>query len=211
MADAGNDAVMGMVGTIGRISVSSSKISEITGVIEGIAFQTNILALNAAVEAARAGEHGRGFAVVSGEVRTLAQRCAMAAKEIRELITSSVAVIREGAKQAEGVGETMEQVKGAIKQVSDIVAEIAAASEEQAQGIEQVSLAVGQMDKVTQQNAALVEQAAAAARSLEEQAGTLKNAVTVFKLDRRADSFGSTGLPMKTSTFAGFGPSNASN
>lgn len=135
----------------------------------------------------------------------------MAAKEIRELITSSVAVIREGAKQAEGVGETMEQVKGAIKQVSDIVAEIAAASEEQAQGIEQVSLAVGQMDKVTQQNAALVEQAAAAARSLEEQAGTLKNAVTVFKLDRRADSFGSTGLPMKTSTFAGFGPSNASN
>lgn len=181
MADAGNDAVIGMVQTIGRISGSSSMISEITGVIEGIAFQTNILALNAAVEAARAGEHGRGFAVVSGEVRTLAQRCATAAKEIRELISSSVAMIQEGEKQAEQVGETMEQVKGAIKQVSDIVAEIAAASEEQAQGIEHVNLAVSQMDKVTQQNAALVEEAAAAAQSLEQQATTLKSAVAVFK------------------------------
>jgi methyl-accepting chemotaxis protein len=181
MADAGNDAVLGMVRTIGQISGSSSKISEITAVIEGIAFQTNILALNAAVEAARAGEQGRGFAVVSGEVRSLAQRCATAAKEIKALIGSSVATIQDGEKQAEDVGKTMERVKLAIKQVSDIVAEIAAASAEQAQGIEQVNAAVSQMDRVTQQNAALVEEAAAAAHSLEQQAATLKGAVAVFK------------------------------
>ncbi|MFB9128515.1 HAMP domain-containing protein [Paraburkholderia dipogonis] len=182
LADSGNDAVLSMVGTIEKISNSSSKISEITGVIEGIAFQTNILALNAAVEAARAGEQGRGFAVVASEVRSLAQRSATAAKEIKELIGSSVAMIEDGSKQAADVGATMGQVKQAIKQVSDIVGEIAAASEEQSRGIEQVNQAVGQMDEVTQQNAALVEQAAAAAQSLEEQASNLKDAVSVFKL-----------------------------
>ncbi|HHT8904258.1 TPA: methyl-accepting chemotaxis protein, partial [Burkholderia cenocepacia] len=166
MADAGNDAVQSMVATIGQISSSSSQVADITGVIESIAFQTNILALNAAVEAARAGEQGRGFAVVASEVRSLAQRSAAAAKEIKELIGASVSMIRDSARQATGVGATMEQVKLAIKQVSDIVAEIAAASREQSQGIGQVNLAIEQMDQVTQQNAALVEQAAAAAHSL---------------------------------------------
>ncbi|MFL9869841.1 methyl-accepting chemotaxis protein [Paraburkholderia fungorum] len=182
MADSGNDAVQAMVGTIGKINDSSSKISEITGVIEGIAFQTNILALNAAVEAARAGEQGRGFAVVASEVRSLAQRSATAAKEIKDLIGSSVAVIQEGSKQAAEVEATMVQVKQAIKHVSDIVGEIATASEEQSRGIEQVNQAVGQMDEVTQQNAALVQQAAATAQSLEEQAIRLKEAVSVFKV-----------------------------
>lgn len=182
IADTGNDSVQAMVGTIGEISSSSSKISEITGVIEGIAFQTNILALNAAVEAARAGEQGRGFAVVASEVRSLAQRSAAAAKEIKELINSSVTTIQDGAKQATEVSATMGQVKQAIRQVSDIVGEIAAASEEQSRGIEQVNQAVGQMDEVTQQNAALVEQAAAAAQSLQEQAARLKDAVSVFKV-----------------------------
>ncbi|MGU7775722.1 methyl-accepting chemotaxis protein [Burkholderia sp. MR1-5-21] len=182
VADAGNEAVQGMVQTIDHINSSSSKISEITGTIEGIAFQTNILALNAAVEAARAGEQGRGFAVVASEVRSLAQRSAAAAKEIEELISSSVQMIQDGAKQASEVGATMGEVKRAIKQVSDIVGEIAAASEEQSRGIEQVNQAVNQMDEVTQQNAALVEQAAAAAQSLEEQARNLGDAMSVFKL-----------------------------
>ena len=182
MADTGNDSVQAMVGTIGQISSSSNKISDITGVIEGIAFQTNILALNAAVEAARAGQQGRGFAVVASEVRSLAQRCAAAAKEIKELINSSVATIQEGTRQATEVSATMGQVKQAIKQVTDLVGEIAAASEEQSRGIEQVHQAVGQMDVVTQQNAALVEQAAAAAQSLEEQANNLQGAVSAFRL-----------------------------
>jgi methyl-accepting chemotaxis protein len=182
VAAAGNDAVQGMVQTIGEIGGSSPKISEITGTIEGIAFQTNILALNAAVEAAHAGEQGRGFAVVASEVRGLAQRSAAAAKEIKEPISSSVTMIQDGAKQATEVGATMGEVKQAIKQVSDIVGEIAAASDEQRRGIEQVNQAAGQMDEVAQQNAALVEQAAAAAHSLEEQANNLKQAVSVFKL-----------------------------
>ncbi|WP_027782460.1 MULTISPECIES: methyl-accepting chemotaxis protein [Burkholderia] len=182
IANAGHDAVQHMVATIEQISDRSSQVSDITGVIEGIAFQTNILALNAAVEAARAGEQGRGFAVVASEVRNLAQRSAAAAKEIKELIGASVSMIHDSAQQATDVGATMGQVKQAIKQVSDIVAEIAAASREQSQGIEQVNVAIGQMEGVTQQNAALVEQAAAAAHSLEEQAGHLQAAMSAFRL-----------------------------
>lgn len=187
LADEGNEAVQTMVGTIGRISDSSAKISEITDVIESIAFQTNILALNASVEAARAGSQGRGFAVVASEVRSLAQRCAAAAKEIAELIGTSVAVIHDGAAQASEAGATMGQVKLAIKQVSDIVGNIAFASEDQRQGIEQVNEAVVQMDEVTQQNAVVVEQAAAAAKSLEKQATDLNVYVCVFKLASEDD------------------------
>jgi methyl-accepting chemotaxis protein len=182
MADAGNEAVRHMVGTIEEISGSSNKITDITAVIEGIAFQTNILALNAAVEAARAGEQGRGFAVVASEVRSLAQRSAAAAKEIKELIGSSVAMIQDGAKQATHARETIGEVKLAIEQVSSIVGEIAQASEEQTRGIEQVNQAIVQMDEVTQQNAVLVEQAAQEAQALKDQARVLNDAVSVFKL-----------------------------
>ena len=186
IAATGNDAVQAMVGTMDRISGSSNKISDITGVIEGIAFQTNILALNAAVEAARAGEQGRGFAVVASEVRSLAQRSATAAKEIKDLIASSVVTVQDGLQQAETAGNVMTEVKSAIKRVSDIVSEIAGASEEQSRGIEQMNQAIVQMDEVTQQNAALVEQAAAAAQSLEEQATKLKGIVSSFTLTETA-------------------------
>lgn len=182
IADTGGSAVQAMALTIGKINDSSTRISEITGVIEGIAFQTNILALNAAVEAARAGEQGRGFAVVASEVRSLAQRSAVAAKEIKELIASSVATIQQGSQQADEVSEAMDQIKTAIVRVFGIVGEIAGASEEQSRGVQQISEAVNQMDQVTQQNAALVEQAAAAAQSLEEQTGSLKTAVASFTL-----------------------------
>ncbi|MGO4761427.1 methyl-accepting chemotaxis protein [Cupriavidus sp. 2KB_3] len=182
VADAGNQAVQQMVDTMGAISGSSERIAEITNLIEGIAFQTNILALNAAVEAARAGEQGRGFAVVAGEVRSLAQRSSSAAKEIKELIEASVTTVRTGSAQAEGVGGTMTEIRQAVKRVSDIIAEIAAASQEQSAGIEQVGHAVGQMDQVTQQNAALVEEAAAAAQSLDEQAGKLRECVGQFRM-----------------------------
>ena len=186
MAESGNDAVQGMVAAIEKISGGSAKISDITSAIEGIAFQTNILALNASVEAARAGEQGRGFAVVANEVRGLAQRSAAAAKEIKDLIVSSVAMIQDGAQQAVEVGETVGSVRQAIKQVADIVGEIAAASNEQSRGIEQVNQAVMQMDDVTQQNAALVEQAAAAAKSLEQQATELNSAISVFMVHQNA-------------------------
>jgi methyl-accepting chemotaxis protein len=182
IAGAGNDIVQAMVATVERISGSSKKISEITGVIEGIAFQTNILALNAAVEAVRAGEQGRGFAVVASEVRSLAQRSASAAREIKDLIAFSVATIQDGSQQAVEVSSAMGEIRGAIKRVSEIVDEIAGASEEQSRGIEQVNQAVNQMDLVTQQNAALVEQVAAAAQSLEDQASGLKIVVSSFKL-----------------------------
>ncbi|WP_242468500.1 methyl-accepting chemotaxis protein [Burkholderia plantarii] len=182
LAEDNSHAMREMVDTILQISGSSGKISEITGTIEGIAFQTNTLALNAAVEAARAGEQGRGFAVVASEVRTLAQRSASAAKEIKELIASSVTLIEGGAGQANHVSEKMGHVREAIRRVADIVAEISAASDEQARGIEQINQAVTQMDAVTQQNAALVEEAAAAAQSLDEQSAALGDAVSVFRL-----------------------------
>ncbi|CPR17102.1 methyl-accepting chemotaxis protein [Brenneria goodwinii] len=167
---------------MGSIATSSRKINEITGMINSIAFQTNILALNAAVEAARAGEQGRGFAVVAGEVRNLAQKSAQAAKEIEGLIAESVNRVDAGAKQVARTGNVMDDVIASIKQVNDLMAEIAAASDEQSQGISQVSQAVTEMDSVTQQNAALVEQSAAAAASLEEQARQLMQAVAIFQL-----------------------------
>ncbi|RDU98862.1 methyl-accepting chemotaxis protein [Trinickia dinghuensis] len=182
IADAGHRVVDDMIGTIERISESSVRISEITGMIEGIAFQTNILALNAAVEAARAGDHGRGFAVVAAEVRGLAQRAASAAREIKGLIETSSALVGDGSCKAHNVGATMGDVRQAIAQTADIVGEIAAASAEQSRSIEQVKRAVLQMDAVTQRNAALVEQAGAAAHSLEAQAGELTAAVSLFKL-----------------------------
>ena len=178
----GSTAVQQMVDTMGVISTSSTRIAEITSLIEGIAFQTNILALNAAVEAARAGEQGRGFAVVAGEVRSLAQRSSSAAREIKDLIDTAVNTVSTGSAQAEDAGRTMNEIRVAVKRVSDIIGEIAAASSEQSTGIEQVNQAVGQMDQVTQQNAALVEQAAAAAQSLDEQAHKLRDTVATFRL-----------------------------
>ncbi len=182
IAGRGGEVVGQVVDTMHGISGSSKKIVDIISVIESIAFQTNILALNAAVEAARAGEQGRGFAVVAGEVRTLAQRSAAAAKEIKELIEDSVGKVESGSQLVERAGQTMEEIVQAVKRVTDIMGEISAASAEQSSGIEQVNKAVTQMDEVTQQNAALVEQAAAAAGSLEEQAHRLKDAVSVFKV-----------------------------
>jgi methyl-accepting chemotaxis protein len=182
----GGAVVKQVVETMGGISQSSKKIADIIGVIDGIAFQTNILALNAAVEAARAGEQGRGFAVVATEVRNLAQRSAAAAKEIKDLITDSVMKVEGGTKLVDEAGKTMEEIVVAVKRVTDIMAEITAASQEQSGGIEQVNSAITQMDEVTQQNAALVEEAAASAESLEEQAKSLANAVAVFKLGQGA-------------------------
>jgi methyl-accepting chemotaxis protein-1 (serine sensor receptor) len=172
-----------VVSTMQGISASSRKISEIVSVIDGIAFQTNILALNAAVEAARAGEQGKGFAVVAGEVRSLAQRSAQAAKEIKGLIEDSVTKVSAGSQQVERAGSTMQEIVASVKRVTDIMGEISAASEEQSSGIDQVNRAVSQMDEVTQQNAALVEEAAAAAGSLQEQAQRLAEAVAVFKIN----------------------------
>jgi methyl-accepting chemotaxis protein len=179
----GGEVINRVVRTMESITDSSRKISDIIGVIDGIAFQTNILALNAAVEAARAGEQGRGFAVVAAEVRSLAQRSAAAAKEIKSLIEDSVGKVQDGSRLVEEAGQTTQEIVTSIKRVTDIMAEISAASLEQSSGIEQVNTAITQMDDVTQQNAALVEQAAAAAESLEEQAQQLVQVVTRFKLD----------------------------
>jgi methyl-accepting chemotaxis protein len=178
----GGGVVGRVVDTMGSINESSKKIVDIISVIDGIAFQTNILALNAAVEAARAGEQGRGFAVVASEVRSLAQRSAAAAKEIKGLIDDSVEKVDSGSKLVEQAGKTMNEVVVSVKRVTDIVAEISAASQEQSAGIHQVGQAITRMDEGTQQNAALVEQAAAAAQSLQDQAGNLAGLVSTFQL-----------------------------
>jgi len=178
----GGSVVGQVVTTMSTINESSKKIVDIIGVIDGIAFQTNILALNAAVEAARAGEQGRGFAVVATEVRMLAQKSASAAKEIKQLIGDSVEKVDAGTKLVDEAGRTMQEIVSSVKRVTDIMSEITSASQEQSAGIEQVNDAITQMDEVTQQNAALVEEAAAAAESLEEQAGNLAQAVAIFKL-----------------------------
>lgn len=194
----GGKVVDTVVHTMNAIADSSQQIAHITGVIDSIAFQTNILALNAAVEAARAGEQGRGFAVVAGEVRTLAQRSAQAAKEIKGLIDNAVSRVDAGSSQVKEAGTTMHEIVQAVTRVTDIMGEIATASDEQSKGIEQVGLAVSQMDGVTQQNAALVEESATAAASLEGLAGQLRHAVDVFRLssarqaDHRAPSGDST-------------------
>ncbi|WP_250498895.1 methyl-accepting chemotaxis protein [Caballeronia sp. GAWG1-5s-s] len=182
----GSELVGEVVDNMRELASGSKRMTDIIAVIEGIAFQTNILALNAAVEAARAGEEGRGFAVVAGEVRSLAQRSAMSAKEIKELIEASTARVDSGAAIAERAGATMAEVTEAVQRVTGIMAQISAASHEQSAGIEQVNRAVAQMDQVTQQNAALVEQAAAAAGAMADQAEQLKGAVAVFELEGRA-------------------------
>ena len=182
VAEKGGSVVSQVVSTMGSIKESSSRIVDIIGVIDGIAFQTNILALNAAVEAARAGEQGRGFAVVASEVRNLAQRSAGAAREIKELISDSVDKVDAGSRLVDEAGQTMELVVTSIRQVADIMGEITAATQEQSTGIEEVNQAITQMDEMTQQNAALVEEAAAAAESMQEQAEILARAVSIFKL-----------------------------
>ncbi|UNW13695.1 methyl-accepting chemotaxis protein [Xanthomonas phaseoli pv. phaseoli] len=192
VASEGGSVVGKVVDTMSGIEVSSKKIADIISVIDGIAFQTNILALNAAVEAARAGEQGRGFAVVASEVRTLAQRSSGAAKEIKDLIDDSVQRVAEGSALVHSAGKTMGEVVASVQRVTDIMGEISAASQEQSAGIEQVNQTITHMDETTQQNAALVEEATAAARSMEEQAVQLTDAVAIFKIDarqaRRADA-----------------------
>ena len=183
LAEQGGALTQQVVGTMHSMVADSRKIAEIVGVIDGIAFQTNILALNAAVEAARAGEQGRGFAVVASEVRSLAQRSAGAAKEIKGVIDVTTARVKSGAELVERSGSTMTEIVDAIAQVSTIMGEISAATSEQSIGIEQVNVAVAQMDEMTQQNAALVEQASAAASSLEDQASKLTAAVAVFRTE----------------------------
>jgi methyl-accepting chemotaxis protein len=178
----GGSVIEQVVVTMSDISASARQIVDIISVIDGIAFQTNILALNAAVEAARAGEQGRGFAVVAGEVRTLAQRSAAAAREIKTLINSSVERVEAGNRLVNTAGSSMQNIVDSVRRVTDIMAEISAASQEQTDGIEQINQAVTQMDQVTQQNAALVEEAAAASESLQDQAAKLAQAVSVFRL-----------------------------
>ncbi|TAL26381.1 MAG: HAMP domain-containing protein [Aquabacterium sp.] len=207
VASKGGEVVGRVVSTMAEISQSSKKINDIIGVIDGIAFQTNILALNAAVEAARAGEQGRGFAVVAGEVRNLAQRSAEAAKEIKSLISTSVDRVEQGTELVDQAGSTMQEIVASIKRVSDIIGEISAASAEQSSGVAQVGNAVSQMDQATQQNAALVEQSAAAAESLKQQAQQLVQAVSVFKVDHgmshAAKPFVTPVTPTATPSFGG--------
>ena len=183
VAARGGNVVRQVVGTMNDINAASARINDIIGVIDGIAFQTNILALNAAVEAARAGEQGRGFAVVASEVRNLAQRSAAAAKEIKGLIGDSTGAVEQGSKLVAEAGSTMEEIVDSVRRVTDIMAEISAASSEQSAGIEQINQAVTQMDQGTQQNAALVEEAAAAATAMREQSTLLAQAVAVFRID----------------------------
>ncbi|WP_428425567.1 methyl-accepting chemotaxis protein [Methylibium sp.] len=180
-ATRGGSAVADVVSTMGDITSSSKKIADIIGVIDGLAFQTNILALNAAVEAARAGEQGRGFAVVASEVRSLAQRSAEAAKEIKMLIGASVEKVETGAKLVDDAGKTMDDIVAQVRRVSDLIGEISSATNEQSSGIAQVGTAIGHLDQITQQNAALVEQSAAASLSLQQQAQRLVEAVSVFR------------------------------
>jgi methyl-accepting chemotaxis protein len=186
VAQRGGSVVAEVVATMDEINASSKKIADIIGVIDGIAFQTNILALNAAVEAARAGEQGRGFAVVAGEVRSLAQRSAEAAKEIKALIGNSVDKVETGARLVHDAGQTMNEIVASVQRVSDIIGEITVAATEQSQGVGQVHEAVGQLDEMTQQNAALVEESAAAAESLREQASRLAGLVSTFRLGERS-------------------------
>jgi len=181
IATRGGQVVSQVVSTMDEINASSKKIADIIGVIDGIAFQTNILALNAAVEAARAGEQGRGFAVVAGEVRSLAQRSAEAAKEIKSLIGASVDKVESGARLVQDAGSTMHEIVGAVRRVSEVLGEITTAASEQAGGIQQVNAAVNNVDQMTQQNAALVEQSAAAAESMRDQAGKLARTVEQFR------------------------------
>jgi methyl-accepting chemotaxis protein len=198
VARKGGEVVSQVVGTMGEINSSASKIADIIGVIDGIAFQTNILALNAAVEAARAGEQGRGFAVVASEVRNLAQRSAAAAKEIKTLIGDSVEKIGRGSKLVGQAGVTMEEVVDSVKRVTDIMSDIAAASAEQSAGIEQVNLSIIEMDGMTQQNAALVEEAAAAFQSLQDQAAELQRVVSIFKLAEGEEAVAEAPAPVST-------------
>jgi methyl-accepting chemotaxis protein len=200
VARKGGEVVSQVVGTMGEINSSASKIADIIGVIDGIAFQTNILALNAAVEAARAGEQGRGFAVVASEVRNLAQRSAAAAKEIKTLIGDSVEKIGRGSKLVGEAGVTMEEVVDSVKRVTDIMSDIAAASAEQSAGIEQVNLSIIEMDGMTQQNAALVEQAAAAFQSLQSQAAELQRVVSIFKVEEGEETVVQAPAPAPVST-----------
>jgi methyl-accepting chemotaxis protein len=199
VARQGGQVVGQVVSTMTSISESSRKIADIVGVIDGIAFQTNILALNAAVEAARAGEQGRGFAVVAAEVRHLAQRSAAAAKEIKALIADSVDRVEAGTRQVDAAGKTMEEIVGSVKKVGDLIAEIAAASQEQSLGIGQVNTAVMQMEQVVQQNASLVEEATAATESMKAQAGSLLEMVSRFKL---GDEHGENDQPQTAAPFS---------
>ncbi len=196
----GGQVVSQVVETMSSINASANKIVDIIGVIDGIAFQTNILALNAAVEAARAGEQGRGFAVVASEVRNLAQRSAGAAKEIKSLIGDSVEKVERGSKLVGQAGVTMDEVVASVRRVTDIMSEIASASQEQSAGIEQVNQSIIEMDAMTQQNAALVEEAAAAAQSLQDQAGELSRVVSIFKLDAEAEYALTAAKPVVTQT-----------